>query len=164
MSAPMKNFAGEFEVEECKNIPEELDLTSVKLNPLKVLYCENVHLPHKEPTTYNNLVEYENVVVRGNVPKSAASRRGRGKQHIESRSRVSILQSQKKVDSDSSGNDEAMAKLIERKKKMNRNVMNRMTSNSNTVVSNHVNSDHVRSFSCLDVCKARQTTSGVYSV
>jgi hypothetical protein len=53
------------------------------------------------------------------------------KQHIESRSRVSILQSQKKVDGDSSGNDEAMTKLIERKKKMNRNVMNRMTSNSN---------------------------------
>ena len=136
MSAPMNNFAGEFEVEveECKNIPEELDLTSVNLNPLKVLYCENVHLPHKEPTTYNNLAEYENVVIRGNVPKlakSAASRRGRGKQHIESRSRVSILQSQKKVDGDSSGNDEAMTKLIERKKKMNRNVMNRMTSNSN---------------------------------
>jgi hypothetical protein len=63
---------------ECKNIPEELDLTSVNLNPLKVLYCENVHLPHKEPTTYNNLAEYENVVIRGNVPKlakSAASRR-----------------------------------------------------------------------------------------
>jgi hypothetical protein len=34
----------------------------------------------------------------------------------------------------------------------------------NTVVSNHVNSDHVPSFSCLDVCKARQTTSGVYII
>ena len=34
----------------------------------------------------------------------------------------------------------------------------------NMVVSNHVNSDHVLSFSCLDVCKARQTASGVYAI
>jgi ABC-type amino acid transport system permease subunit len=34
----------------------------------------------------------------------------------------------------------------------------------NTVVLNHVNSDHVLSFSCLDIWKVRQTTSGVYAI
>ena len=40
----------------------------------------------------------------------------------------------------------------------------RMYIEGNTVVSNHVNSDHVSSFSCRDVWKVRQTTSGVYAI
>ncbi|XP_063446466.1 U7 snRNA-associated Sm-like protein LSm11 [Mytilus trossulus] len=125
MSAPMENIAGELKVEISENIPEELDLTSPNLNPLKALYSENVYLPHKNPTTFNNLAEYENVVIKGNVTSNRG--RGRGKKVPKATRTTTIKPPAVTEGVNTQESDENTAKMLARRKKMNRNVLTRMS-------------------------------------
>ncbi|XP_052070583.1 U7 snRNA-associated Sm-like protein LSm11 [Mytilus californianus] len=121
----MENIAGELKVEISENIPEELDLTSPNLNPLKALYSETIYLPHKNPTTFNNLAEYENVVIKGNV--TANRGRGRGKK-IQKATRTTSLKLHAETEGvNTQESDENTARLLARRKKMNRNVLTRMS-------------------------------------
>lgn len=130
MSAPMENIGGELKIEITPELPEELDLSSPNLDPLKVLYAENVHLPSKNPTLFNNLAEYENVVIRGRTRSSLLPGRGRG------RARMSIIL-EKQVVNESSSHDwnkdsgeqnEAIKQARQRRENRNRNVLTRMSS------------------------------------
>ncbi|VDH94603.1 Hypothetical predicted protein [Mytilus galloprovincialis] len=125
MSAPMENIAGELKVEISENIPEELDLTSPNLNPLKALYSENVYLPHKNPTTFNNLAEYENVVIKGNITSNRG--RGRGKKVPKATRTTTIKPHAETEGVNIQETDENTAKMLARRKKMNRNVLTRMS-------------------------------------
>ncbi|XP_071128356.1 U7 snRNA-associated Sm-like protein LSm11 isoform X2 [Mytilus edulis] len=125
MSAPMENIAGELKVEISENIPEELDLTSPNLNPLKALYSENVYLPHNNPTTFNNLAEYENVVIKGNITSNRG--RGRGKKVPKATRTTTIKPHAETEGVNIQETDENTAKMLARRKKMNRNVLTRMS-------------------------------------
>ncbi|XP_076075649.1 uncharacterized protein LOC143046391 isoform X2 [Mytilus galloprovincialis] len=125
MSAPMENIAGELKVEISENIPEELDLTSPNLNPLKALYSENVYLPHKNPTTFNNLAEYENVVIKGNITSNRG--KGRGKKVPKATRTTTIKPHAETEGVNTQETDENTAKMLARRKKMNRNVLTRMS-------------------------------------